>query len=161
MLLHPPAEWDIVRLRVSPERMEEEDRVLVPHLEKPLTCVGHQESVAVVDGIPELESKDGVRVALLELLAELRRGETEAVEAIVVLDGVYHLEIASDEPVPGTSDGLVDVGQAGRSGAPRPRYPLLFVVLVNLNAVYIIVPSMVNLGVNRIDSRVEVHCIVN
>lgn len=91
VLLHPPAQRHVVGLGVASQGMEQKHGVLVAHLQQPTTGVRHQEGVPVVDGVPELEGEHGVCIAPLELLAQLCRGEAEAVQPVLVLDRVYDL----------------------------------------------------------------------
>lgn len=51
MLFHPPVERYVIVLGPAPERVQQEDRVLVAPLQEPAPGVLHQQSVAVVDRI--------------------------------------------------------------------------------------------------------------
>lgn len=110
VLLHPPEQWDIVGLGVSPQGVQQEDRVLEPHLQQAPAGVVHEEGVPVVDGIPQLEGEHGVGAPADEFLAELSRRKTIMVEAVVVLDRLYDLEVSSEEPVSGIGYGFPHVG---------------------------------------------------
>lgn len=134
MLLHAPSEWNIILFSVATQRMEQEDRILVSHVKQAATSVGHEQGVAVVHRVPQLEGKHRVCATPLKLVAELGRGETEPVQPVVVLDRLYDLKVTADQPVSGTTDGLLSIGKATCCGAPSPCYSFFFIVLVYLNA---------------------------
>ena len=60
MLLHPPVQRDVVVLGPAAQRMEQENGPTVATLQQPLVGVLHQEGVAVVDRVTQLEGEDGV-----------------------------------------------------------------------------------------------------
>ncbi|KAJ0521753.1 hypothetical protein HanIR_Chr10g0474691 [Helianthus annuus] len=67
MLLHTPTKRNIICLGESSEWMKQKNRVLITHFKKPTPCVGHQKSMTVVYGIPELESKHCIGIPLFKL----------------------------------------------------------------------------------------------
>lgn len=60
MLLHAPVQRHVVLLGPAPQRVEEQDRVLVAALQQATLGVLHQQGVPVVDRVAQLEGKDGI-----------------------------------------------------------------------------------------------------
>ena len=60
VLLHAPLQRHVVVLGPAPQWVQQEDRLAVAPLHQPPVGVLHQEGVAVVDGVPQLEGEDGV-----------------------------------------------------------------------------------------------------
>jgi hypothetical protein len=88
MLLHTPLKRYIVCLGVAPKWMKKQDRVLITHIKQPSPGIGHEESMAVVYRIPQLESKHCICLPFFEGLAELSWGKAILIKAIIVLDGL-------------------------------------------------------------------------
>jgi len=99
VLLHSPLEWDIIGLGPATEGVEEEDWLLVTALLQLLGGVSHEQSMAIVDWVSELEDKDGISAELFESGSELEWGLSVLVESVVPLDAVKSLEVTTDEPV--------------------------------------------------------------
>ena len=134
MLLHSPAQGNIIGLCKPSQRVEQQDGVLVAHLKKAATGVGHQQCVAIVHGITELEGEHCISIALRELLAQFGRRQPETIKAVVVLDRLQDLEIAANQPVASIGYGFFDVRQARCSGSPSSCNSFFLWVLVDLNA---------------------------
>ena len=66
----------------------------------------HQQGMAVVDRVPELESEDGVGPDVRKLGSELSRGQPEVVEAVVPTDAVENFDVAANKPVAGSHHHL-------------------------------------------------------
>ena len=79
--------------------MEEEDWLIVTALLKLLGGVSHQEGVAIVDWVAELEDEDGIGAHLLELGAELERRLAVVVQTVVPLHALKSLDITTGKPV--------------------------------------------------------------
>lgn len=79
--------------------MEEEDWLLVAALLKLLGGVSHQEGVAIVDWVAELEDEDGIGAHLLELGSELKRRLAVVVKTVVPLHACKRLDVTTGEPV--------------------------------------------------------------
>ena len=60
MLLHPPVQRDVVVLGPAAQRVQQQDGPTVATLQEALVGVLHQEGVAVVDRVTQLEGEDGV-----------------------------------------------------------------------------------------------------
>lgn len=61
--------------------------------------VVHEQGVTVVDGVTQLECKDGVGADLPEAGAELVGGEAVLVQAVVPTDALQDLQVATDQPI--------------------------------------------------------------
>ena len=129
VLLHSPLEWDIIGLGPATEGMEEKDWLLVTTLLQLFGCVGHEQSVTIVDGVSELEDKDSIGAELLESGSELEWSLSVLVESVVPLDTVKSLEITTDEPVSLLVDFL-DVWVVDGVGSPGSCTSLLLSVSV-------------------------------
>lgn len=57
VLLHPPVQRHVVILGPAAQRVEQQDWAAVAALDQTLVGVLHQESVTIVDWVPELERK--------------------------------------------------------------------------------------------------------
>lgn len=99
MLLHAPIEWYVVGLGPSTERVEEEDWFLVTTFFQLLGGVGHQEGVAVVDWVTELEDEDGISAELFEASTELERGLSVLVHTVVPGNSVKSFDVTTAKPV--------------------------------------------------------------
>mmetsp|Transcript_9295 Transcript_9295/g.27989 ORF Transcript_9295/g.27989 Transcript_9295/m.27989 type:complete len:287 (-) Transcript_9295:310-1170(-) len=122
---------DIIGLHLSANLMNDENRVLVAHLQQLLAAGGHEKCVTVVNGVSELEEEDAVGVALLIFLLQLLRSQSVLIKAIIVLEPLEHLEIAANKPVTARVD-VVDVRMAPICQTECTSGPLLLVIPVNL-----------------------------
>nr|GMD79353.1 Calmodulin-like protein 4 [Ipomoea batatas] len=82
-MLHSPLKWNIIRLRITPKRVEQKDRVLITHLKKPAASISHQQSMSIVHGIPELKGKHSICISPREFVSKLCWGEPEPVKTIM------------------------------------------------------------------------------
>ena len=55
--------------------------------------------MAVVNGISQLESEDGVSTDLVKFGPQFGRSQTEVIEAVVPTNAIQDLEVATDQPV--------------------------------------------------------------
>lgn len=62
MLLHSPVERNVVSFGVTAQRVQQQNGVLVAHVQQPPSGVGHQQRVAVVHGVSQLECEHSVRL---------------------------------------------------------------------------------------------------
>lgn len=129
VLLHSPLEWDIIGLGPATEGVEEENWLLVTALFQLLGGVSHEQSMAIVDWVSELEDKDGIGAELFESGSELEWGLSVLVESVVPLDAVKSLEVTTDEPVSLLVDFL-DVWVVDGVGTPGSGTSLLLSVSV-------------------------------
>jgi nickel-dependent lactate racemase len=70
MLGHTVSKRNIVILAPSTKRVQKKDRVLEALLEELLTGVLEQENVAIMEGVANLESVNGISVLGLDLLRD-------------------------------------------------------------------------------------------
>ena len=81
------------------ERVEEKDWLLVSALLQFLGGVGHQEGVAIVDWVTELEDEDGISAHLFEFGSELEWGLAVVVKTVVPSHALKGLDVTAGEPV--------------------------------------------------------------
>mmetsp|Transcript_86971 Transcript_86971/g.251215 ORF Transcript_86971/g.251215 Transcript_86971/m.251215 type:complete len:277 (+) Transcript_86971:452-1282(+) len=131
VLVHPRLQRHVVVLRPAAERGQPEHRLLEAFGLQLLRRVLHQQRVAVVHRVPQLEDEDRVRTELSEFAMQLRGRQAVLVHAIVVLDLPEHLDLAANEPVPGLVDHL-DVRVLAVGDPEGPPGALLLDVLKHL-----------------------------
>ena len=73
MLQHTSVERDVVILGPAAERMQQKHGVLEAAIKQILMCLLHEQGMAIVDGITQLEGIHGIGLPLLELGAQLRK----------------------------------------------------------------------------------------
>ena len=61
-----------------------------------------------MDGVPQLESEDGISLPLLELSSQLVRGKSVLIKSVLPFDSAENLQIATKTPVTGFPDQLQD-----------------------------------------------------
>lgn len=138
MLLHTPAKGNIICLSESPKWMKQKNRILITHFKKPSPCVSHQKSMTIVNWIPELESKDGISIPFGEFRPKFWRGKSVFVKTIVVFDWLYDFKITTNQPISCTCYGFFNIWETRGSGSPCSCYSFFFVVLVDLNTIWLI-----------------------
>ena len=111
VLLHSDVEWDVVVFGPAAQRVEEQGwplEALGPEL---FVRVRHEQGVAIVHWVTELEGEDGIGFTRLELCLELERGLSVLIQTVTPRDLLEHLELTTDEEVTG-SKYLFHVGVA-------------------------------------------------
>lgn len=131
VLLHADGKWHIIGLGPASERVKEQHRVLEPTLEELAASVLHEEGVAIVDWVAQLEGVHGIGFSLLELSAELVGGEAVLVEAIAPGDLVKNLKGSADKEVSSRED-LLNVRVASVGSTPLTAASLLLAGLKEL-----------------------------
>ena len=131
MLPHANGERHVVVLRPAAERMQQEHRIFV-FAQQHFARFAHEQRVAVVNRIAELEGENRVAAALDELVVQLDGRLAIRVEAVVVANALKHLEVAADEPVTAVEHKL-DARMALVDGAELTRCALALSVRVDLD----------------------------
>mmetsp|Transcript_8887 Transcript_8887/g.16890 ORF Transcript_8887/g.16890 Transcript_8887/m.16890 type:complete len:819 (-) Transcript_8887:890-3346(-) len=131
VLVDAHVERHVVGLGPAAERREPEQRLLVAHRVQLASSILHEVGVSGVSRVTRLESVHGISTGGNEALAELGRGETVVVHAIVVADALEELDLTAEE-VGSTLEHLLDVRVLGVDASEDARDDLLLAVVVDL-----------------------------
>merc|ERR1711892_603939 len=99
VLRHPRFQRNVVILGPASQRMEKEHRLLIASVHKLPLAVVHEQSMTIMDRIPQLECKDCVCVHLLELVPQICGREAVLVQAIFPSYLPQDLQFSSHKPV--------------------------------------------------------------
>mmetsp|Transcript_128356 Transcript_128356/g.273695 ORF Transcript_128356/g.273695 Transcript_128356/m.273695 type:complete len:248 (+) Transcript_128356:699-1442(+) len=130
MLTHARVERHIVVLGPAAQWRQPEHGLLEALRLQLLGGILHQEGMAIVHRVAQLEDEDGIGTHLIELRLQLQRREAELIHAIVVLDLLQDLDLPANKPVARVHDHI-NVGVPGVRYAEGAPSALLLHVLID------------------------------
>mmetsp|Transcript_111653 Transcript_111653/g.249474 ORF Transcript_111653/g.249474 Transcript_111653/m.249474 type:complete len:248 (+) Transcript_111653:583-1326(+) len=130
MLGHARVQRHIVVLRPTAQWRQPEHGLLVALRLQLRGGILHQEGMAVVHRVAQLEDEDRISTNLLELSLQLQGREAVLVHAIIVLYLLQHLDLSTNKPIARLHD-QVNVGVIGVRDAKGPPSALLLHVLID------------------------------
>eukprot|EP00054_Salpingoeca_dolichothecata_P038006 m.12627 g.12627 ORF g.12627 m.12627 type:complete len:347 (+) comp8144_c0_seq1:485-1525(+) len=131
VLAHAHSKWDIIGLSPATQRMEQQSGIFKSTLLELSACVLHEQSVAVMDGVTQLEGVHGISASFFEFGAKLKGGESVFVKSIVPFDLVKDFQLSANKPFT-IRKHLLDVRVSSVGNTPLTRASFLLAGLVDL-----------------------------